>query len=124
MKEKRKNKPGAGRPRHQPTDATRHQVRVMCAMGLTDENMGKVIGITHETLRLHYKDELENGANYLNTRVAGKLFEKCMKGDTASIIFWCKTRLGWREKADIEENKIKKLEIKFVKGDGLKAEED
>jgi hypothetical protein len=34
--------------------------------------------------------------------VGGALFNKAKGGDTAAMIFWMKTRAGWREKNEID----------------------
>jgi hypothetical protein len=38
-----------------------------------------------------------------NASVGGALFNKATKGDTAAMIFWMKTRAGWREKLEVEQ---------------------
>jgi hypothetical protein len=37
-----------------------------------------------------------------NASVGGALFNKATKGDTTAMIFWMKTRAGWREKQEID----------------------
>lgn len=74
-------------------------VEQMCAVGIPQESMCLVIrdGIDKKTLRKHFRTELDTGTIKANTRIGGRLFNKAMSGDTASLIFWCKTRMGWKE---------------------------
>lgn len=82
---------------HKPTDATRRQVEMMMAYGATQADVCAVLGITDKTLQKHYRHEIDTAMIRANAKVAGKLYEKCMEGDTTSIIFWLKTRAKWSE---------------------------
>jgi len=86
-----------GRPSWQPTERDRHAIKSALAAGLTQEQVAGMVGTSLATLKLRCPKELKAGANAVNAKVANKLFQKCMKGDTIALIFWCKTRLGWRE---------------------------
>lgn len=82
---------------HKPTDKTRKQVESMAAVGIPHESIAIVIGVTAKTLRKHYRQELDEAMTKANASVAGKLYSSAMSGDVRAQIFWCKTRLGWRE---------------------------
>jgi hypothetical protein len=75
---------------------------VALAAGLTQEQVAAVVGVGLKTLQTRCKKELADGAAGVHAKVAGKMFEKCMKGDTIALIYWTKTRMGWREKNQIE----------------------
>jgi hypothetical protein len=53
--------------------------------------------------RKHFREEIDTGAARANARVAAYLFEVAtgQRGDgsaaTTAAIFWCKTRLRWKE---------------------------
>ena len=81
----------------EPTQAERQTVELAAAIGYTQEEIGAVLGKSVESLARHCREELDRGALKINARVAGKLLHKALSGDTASLIFWAKTRLGWRE---------------------------
>lgn len=49
-----------------------------------------------------YKQELITGRTNANVKVGKRLFEKAMSGDTTALIFWAKTRMGWRETQKID----------------------
>lgn len=84
-------------PSHEPDKASRDKVESMAALGIPQEDIARVIGICHQTLRKHYRDELDNATTKANTQIGGALFRKALSGDTASLIFWMKTRAGWKE---------------------------
>ena len=87
-----------------PTDEQRRLVEHYCSIGYTQDQIAALMNTSDVTLRLHYADELKNGALKVNAQVGGKLFQKAMGGDTASLIFWAKTRMGWKETANLEHS--------------------
>jgi hypothetical protein len=91
-----------GRPPHEPTEATRKQVKALAAYGVPQDEIGRVIGISKPTLERHYRDELDRGEVEANAKVAESLFRKAT-GDGAqavtAAIFWLKTRARWKEPA-------------------------
>jgi len=82
---------------HKPTDETRKTVSAMCAYGVPQEDIAAVVGCNHETLRKYYRDELDVSTAKANSKIAEKLYQKAMQGDTACMIFWLKTRAKWAE---------------------------
>lgn len=91
------------RPAFQPTDEQRRSVELMAAFGIPIEQMTIIIvdaqnrPIAENTLRKHFKKELETGLVKANTKIARRLFEKADAGDITAIIFWLKTRARWKE---------------------------
>lgn len=71
----------------------------LASKGTPQEDIARLLGMDAKTLRKVYCGELRQGMGMSNQAVAGKLFERCMAGDTACLIFWAKTRMGWSEKA-------------------------
>lgn len=89
----------ARRP-HEPTEKDRKQVTLMAGIGLTHDQIAKIIGVSDETLRKYYSSELETAASLMNAQVAQNLFSMATskeQGSVAAAIFWMKTRAGWRE---------------------------
>jgi len=85
---------------HEPTDKDRKQVSLMAGIGLTHNQIAKIVGISDETLRKYYDKELDVSAAMMNAQVAQNLFSIATSkgaGAVASAIFWMKTRGGWRE---------------------------
>lgn len=92
--------------KHEPTAATRGAVESMTAYGIPQDEIARSLGITANTLRKHYGDEIETAATKANARVAQTLFKMATdpshKSCAASAMFWAKTRMGWRETTHVE----------------------
>ena len=85
---------------HEPTEKDRNQVTLMAGIGLTQDQICKIIGVSDETLRKYYEKELDTATSMMNAQVAQNLFRSATSkgaGAVASAIFWLKTRAGWRE---------------------------
>ena len=82
-----------------PTDDERKMVEQMCAVGIPQESICLVVrdGIDDKTLRKHFRKELDTAKIKANAKIGGTLFNKAVGGDTASLIFWAKTQMGWKE---------------------------
>ena len=92
------------KPKHQPTDAQRKMVKAMSAYGIPQEDIAKVVGVHGETLRTHYRDELDRANAEACAKVAENLFRKATGDGRESVtaaIFWLKTRARWRETLDL-----------------------
>lgn len=98
------------RKAHKPTDQQRALVEAMAAYGIPQEDIGRVVGVSHPTLRKYYKKELANGAPKVNARVGKFLFHAAtgdaLKDEPAKLtgadcvraaIFVAKTRMGYKE---------------------------
>jgi len=74
-------------------------VEQMSAVGITQAQIAMVVrdGIDLKTLRKHFRVELDTAAIKANAKVSGALYNKCMAGDTSSLIWWEKTRQGRKE---------------------------
>lgn len=95
-----KEKRPRGRPPHVPTDRDRRQVEIMTGLGLTQEQIGKILGVSEDTLQRHYADEIANGVAKANVQVAQNLFNIATsreQGSVAAAIFWMKSRGKWKE---------------------------
>ena len=84
-----------GRPPYLVTADTRKKVYNLSIVGTRYEDIALVMGMSNDTLKKHYKNELEKGRIEANAAVAGTLYEKAKQGDTSSMIFWLKTRAQW-----------------------------
>lgn len=93
-------KRGRGHPPHEPTPETRKRVEALAGFGIPAEEIGKVVGVSHVTLRKYYRAELDEGETKANAAVAQSLFRKATSNGSQSVtacIFWLKTRAGWKE---------------------------
>lgn len=50
-----------------------------------------------ETLRKHYRSELDEGKDEVDALVSESIVSRALGGDTTLLIFYAKTRMGWRE---------------------------
>jgi hypothetical protein len=92
----------AGRNPHKPTQATREVVKIHALVGTRQEVIADILEIDEKTLRKYYREELDQSLSKANAAIGGALFNKAKSGDTSAIIFWLKTRAGFREKQDID----------------------
>lgn len=92
-------RPGAGRPAFVPTEEEQSFVEKLSGYGLQQESIAALVrdGIHIDTLRTHFKRELEVGRARANGKVGKTLFDKAMAGDTGSLIWWTKTQMRWAE---------------------------
>ena len=86
---------------HEPTDAMRQTVSLHATVGTRQEVIAEILGISVDSLQRHYRSELDTSREKANANVGGALYKKAMSGDTASMIFWLKTRARWRETLDL-----------------------
>lgn len=85
---------------HQPTKATRDTVSLHSLVGTPQEVIAGVLGIDAKTLRKYYRDELDYSLAKANATLGGTLYNKAKDGDTTALIFWLKTRAGFREQKE------------------------
>lgn len=100
---------------HQPTEKLRKMVINASGVGLPLKHICALVGIKDiDTLKLHYELELSQGVALVNLKVANNLFNRTEKDSTAAI-YWTKARMGWRERAPIEDKKsMKGLKISVI----------
>lgn len=106
---------------HIPTENTRAQVESASGLGLPQEQIASLIGITDKTLRKYYSIELAVGKAKASAKIANTLFNKAVKGDTTAAIWWTKAQMGWSEKIKQEltgaDGEPFDIQITFVKPD-------
>jgi hypothetical protein len=101
---------------HIPTDETRKLVRSLSAVGIRHVDIAIKLDINDETLRKHYKEELELGRIDANAQIGNTLFQQAKKGNTTAAIFWLKTRAGWKETQVTElTGAVDGIEVSFKK---------
>ncbi len=91
-------------PRHKPTELGRAVVKALSGYGLTHEMIAAHpdVAVSLPTLSKYYKAELKVGNSAALGKIGEALFNKAMKGDTASLIFLAKCRLGFKEVSRVE----------------------
>jgi hypothetical protein len=95
------------RPTHKPCDKIRGKVETLAALGRTNKYIAYEIGVSVDTLVKYYADELEHGAEKLDSKVMSQL-ARFAAGDpgnkalgippTAAVprvtMFWAERRCG------------------------------
>jgi hypothetical protein len=104
-------RPGAGKPPYIPTPADAATVKAMLAAGFRQEEIAMCLGhsgISSNTMRKHFPHELKAGKVQVNSLVARGILKKALDGNLTAQIFWCKTRMHWREN-DVDEKASDRL---------------
>jgi orotate phosphoribosyltransferase-like protein len=85
------------------------QVESLASLGLTDEEIAKVLDISRTTLHYYKKkpkflNTIKKGKLKADVQITKSLYEKAKSGDTTAMIFWLKNRRPdkWRDKQDID----------------------
>ena len=92
---------GRGRPRHEPTDDTRAEVKKLASCGAGQALIARVLKVSEPTLRKHYRAELDEASEWANATVARSLYDRAIGNGPGSVvagIFWLKCRAGWKER--------------------------
>lgn len=69
----------------------------MASVGITQEQIAKVMGVSTKTLHNKVQKELEAARLKGVASIAGALFKNAQKGNVTAQIFIMKTQAGWRE---------------------------
>ena len=115
---------GPGRPPHQPTEQSRIQVKTLAAVGIRHEDIASKLGISADTLTKYYRQELDEGRIDANAQIGKSLYDQAKSGNTTAMIFWLKTRAGWKETNVTELTNsdgspiLSSIQVTFVKPDG------
>jgi hypothetical protein len=87
------------------------KVEVIASMGLIDEQIAVILGISTRTLNYWKKQpaflqSLKRGKLKADFQITQSLYQKAKGGDTTAMIFWLKNRQPekWREKHEIEHS--------------------
>lgn len=86
-----------GRKPFQPTAAQRKAVAVWASIGTPHDVMAAQLGIARQTLENAFDRELKDGKAITDQAISKSLYQKALTGNVPCMIFWAKTRLGWRE---------------------------
>jgi len=83
---------------HRPTDDFRKQVEEASGLGLPQDQICALVGISDVTLRKHYESELGLGKARASAQIAKSLFNKAIQGgDTTAMSWWTKAQMKWTE---------------------------
>jgi len=88
------------KPQYVPTDADRQKVRMMAGVaGLGRDIIGKIMGVSGDTILRHFAAELEIADAEATVKVAGSVFKTACdrehKDHMRAAEFWLRTRARW-----------------------------
>jgi len=78
--------------------AVREKVRHLAGLGVSQDDIARIVKCSPKTLRKRCRDDLDCGAAEANAIVSGCLFAAAKGGNIAAQIFWLKSRARWRER--------------------------
>ena len=95
---------GAGRKPFEPTAKERQQVEAMAGVGLPHDQIGALVrdGVCTDVIRQYFAKELKAGKAKASAKIGQTLFNRAIGGETAALIWWTKSQMGWKEKRDID----------------------
>jgi hypothetical protein len=112
----------AGGRKHVVTAETRAQVEMLAGCGLTRPQIAACIGISHETLNVKYRRELDAGPAKGIAAVSRNVFRQATKDNFKAVpaaLAWLKQHGGWRDTQNVavsggvivetQEERIKRL---------------
>jgi hypothetical protein len=93
-----------GRPSFVATDQQRNLVKILCAAGHNQATIGARIGVNVDTLRKHFRTELDEGTDFANSALGEVLYKKALAGDIIALQTWFDRRggSGWRKRTASE----------------------
>jgi AraC-like DNA-binding protein len=91
------------RPRWNPSEKERDQVKKMAAFGIAQPAIAAVIGVSDRTLRTRCKAELATGLTTAIANVAGALYKSAMGGNVEAQKFFLRCRAHWIDPIRIEQ---------------------
>lgn len=96
-------------PQHKPDATTRSYVEAMSLIGASHNDICAALklrghaNIGRRTLERYYQLELELGSTMATASVVAALYRAAIKGNVTAMIFWMKTKGGWRERDRMDD---------------------
>jgi hypothetical protein len=76
-----------GRPPHEPDERTRAIVESVVAFGITQDDIAAHLGINGDTLRKHYRKELNEGVFKAHMKVGGVILDLALRSTDETVSF-------------------------------------
>jgi hypothetical protein len=117
---KKKVKKAAGRPQNKINAEGLAEFEASEG-GLNPQQIADLFKVSKSTLfRILKRDphimELYKSKNAaVDVKIINTLVQKCLSGDTTAIIFYLKTRCGWRETSEATKLEMQKLRLEIEK---------
>ena len=95
---------GAGRKPFEPTAKERQQVEALAGVGLPHDQIAALVrdGVCTDVIRQYFAKELKAGKAKASAKIGQTLFNRAIGGETAALIWWTKSQMGWKEKRDLD----------------------
>ena len=95
---------GAGRKPFEPTAKERQQVEALAGVGLPHDQIGSLVrdGVCTDVIRQYFAKELKAGKAKASAKIGQTLFNRAIGGETAALIWWTKSQMGWKEKRELD----------------------
>jgi hypothetical protein len=87
---------------HIPTDENRRKAAMYAGLGLTHEQIGSLLNISHNTVAKYYGEDIDRGKAEMIAKVAGNLAQRALQGDKIAQIFYLKCQAGWKDTSTFE----------------------
>lgn len=84
---------------HVPTDLNRGLVQGLYLAGVKQETIARRLNIDEDTLRKHYRAELDDALGDIHNLACKVIIEKIHKKEMKAAIFWLTHRAGWKPAA-------------------------
>jgi hypothetical protein len=111
---RKRGRPKGSKNREKKRDrAMKEAIQVMTAAGLKPTVIAKVTKLKLETLQELYPHELEYGEEILTSRMVNALIQKALDGNTNALIFYLKSKAGWKEadKSEPDKDQVQLSEV-------------
>lgn len=82
---------------HHPNDTDRAKIEAYAALAMPEEIIAELLEIPLEELQKHYARDLLLAPHKANSKIAKRMFDDGLSGNTTAQIFWLKARAGWKE---------------------------
>lgn len=95
---------GVGQPPYVPTEAHRELVKDMVIAGISIDAIGDVLGVSHQTVRNHFKPELNGAVNETIAKVARNVVQLSATHPLAAIYYLNNraAKYGWQDRRNIQ----------------------
>jgi DNA-binding XRE family transcriptional regulator len=83
------------RPRFQPNDGQRLLVKSLAAIGITQQKIARLLGVSRKTLTKHLRNELDHGSIEAEAEVAKNFFQMARSGKNLGAMIYFLKMKGW-----------------------------
>ena len=99
----------AGRPPFEPTADQRQMVERAVGLGIAQDRIAALVGISKPVLEKHFREELDRGMVSVEYQVGSSLVEQALKGNVNAQSLYLSRRAGWKE-TQVIENRDSRLD--------------